>query len=62
LLAVVFKMMMPLIKKRDAVGMVILSAVFVAIGLFRLPLQVVLLVAIPLSLAVTYYMRRRINR
>jgi chromate transporter len=53
--------MMPLIKKRDAVGIVILIAVFVAVGLFRLPLQDVLLVGIPLSLAVTYYMRGRVN-
>jgi chromate transporter len=35
--------------------------VFIAIGLFRLPLQAVLLVGIPLSLAITYYMRRRVN-
>jgi chromate transporter len=61
LLAVVFKMMMPLIKKRDAVGLLVMVAVFVAIGLFRLPLQAVLLVGIPLSLAITYYLRRRVN-
>ncbi|MBN8988755.1 MAG: chromate transporter [Rhizobiales bacterium] len=61
LIAVVFKMMMPLIKKRDAVGLVILLAVFVAIGLLRLPLQAVLLVAIPLSLGITYFMRQRVN-
>jgi chromate transporter len=61
LIAVVFKMMMPLIQKRDVVGVVILLAVFIAIGLLRLPLQVVLLVAIPLSLGITYFMRRRVN-
>ena len=33
LMSVVFKMMMPLIRKRDAVGLLILVAVFVAIGL-----------------------------
>ena len=60
-MAVVFKMMMPLIKKRDVVGLVILLAVFVAIGLARLPLQAVLLVAIPLSLGITYVMRRRVK-
>ena len=54
-------MMMPLIKKRDLVGLVILLAVFIAIGLVRLPLQAVLLVAIPLSLGITYFMRRRVN-
>jgi chromate transporter len=61
LISVVFKMMMPLIKKRDAVGLVMLVAVFIAIGLVRLPLQLVLLVAIPLSLGITYVMRRRVN-
>src|SRR6266850_8606130 len=59
LIAVVFKMMMPLIKKRDAIGLVILAAVFVAVGLLRLPLPAVLLVAIPLSIAITFAMRRR---
>ena len=59
LIAVVFRMMMPLIKRRDLVGLVVLVAVFVAIGLLRLPLQAVLLVAIPLSLALTIVMRRR---
>ncbi len=54
LIAMVFKMMMPLIKKRDIVGLVVLVAVFIAIGLIRLPLPTVLLVAIPLSLAITY--------
>jgi chromate transporter len=61
LISVVFRMMMPLVKKRDLVGLVILLAVFIAIGLVRLPLQAVLLVAIPLSLAITYFMRRRAN-
>ena len=46
LIAVVCKMTMPLVKKRDAVGSSILVAVFVAIGVLRLPLQMVLLVAI----------------
>jgi chromate transporter len=54
-------MVMPLIKKRDAVGLVSLVAVFVAIGLLRLPLQAVLLVAIPLSLAITIMARRRVK-
>ena len=59
LIAVVFKMAMPLVKRRDAAGLLILAAVFVAIGLLRLPLQMVLLVAIPLSLAITILARRR---
>jgi chromate transporter len=59
LLSVVFRMMMPLVRKRDAVGLVFLLAVFVAIGVARLPLATVLLVAVPISLAVTILMRRR---
>ena len=59
LIAVVFRMMMPLIKKRDVIGLVVLAAVFIAIGLLRLPLPIVLLVAIPVSIAITFFMRRR---
>lgn len=59
LIAVVFRMMWTLIKRRDVVGLVVLLAVFVAIGLLRLPLASVLLVAIPLSIAITFAMRRR---
>jgi chromate transporter len=33
--------------------------VFIAIGLARLPLPTVLLVGIPISLAITYFLRRR---
>jgi chromate transporter len=60
LLAVVFRMMMPLIRKRDLVGLLILAMVFIAIGVLRLPLPAVLLVAIPLSIAITVVMRRRV--
>jgi chromate transporter len=59
LIAVVFRMMMPLLKKRDLVGTAVLATVFIAVGLLRLPLPAVLLVAIPLSLAITFAMRRR---
>jgi chromate transporter len=59
LLSVVFRMMMPLIRKRDLAGLAVLAAVFVAIGVLRLPLPAVLLVAIPLSIAITLAMRRR---
>jgi chromate transporter len=59
LLAVVFRMMMPLLKRRDLVGVAVLAAVFIAVGLLRLPLPAVLLVAIPLSIAITFAMRRR---
>ncbi len=57
MLAVVFRMMTPLIKRRDVVGLLMLVAIFVAIGVLRLPLAAVLLVAIPLSIAITHAMR-----
>jgi chromate transporter len=60
LIANILRMMMPLIKRRDLVGFVLLAAVFVAIGLLRLPLAAVLLVAIPLSIAITFALRRRV--
>ena len=59
LIAVTFRMMMPLVQKRDWIGLVVLVGVFIAIGVLRLPLPPVLLVAIPLSIAVTFAMRRR---
>src|SRR5437763_14281396 len=58
LIATVFRMMLPLIKRRDLVGLMILAVVFVAIGLLRLPLPAVLLVATPISLVITFVMRR----
>src|SRR5713101_6136201 len=60
LLSAVCRMMMPLIRRRDLVALVLLAAVFVAIGLLRLPLPAVLLVAIPLSIALSFAMRRRV--
>jgi chromate transporter len=60
LISAVFRMATPLFKRRDLIGLAILAAVFVAIGLARLPLQGVLLVAIPLSIAITFAMRRRV--
>ena len=59
LISAVFRMATPLFKRRDLVGLALLAAVFIAIGLARLPLQAVLLVAIPLSIAITFAMRRR---
>jgi len=59
LISVVFRMMMPLIKKRDLFGVVVMAAVFTAIGVLRLPLPAVLLVAIPLSIAITIAARDR---
>jgi chromate transporter len=60
LLSAVFRMMMPLVKRRDLVALVLLVVVFVAIGLLRLPLPAVLLVAIPLSIALSFALRRRV--
>jgi chromate transporter len=59
LISVVFRMMMPLLKRRDLVALVVMLAVFIAIGLLRLPLPAVLLVAIPASLASTMVVRKR---
>ena len=53
LASAVFRMMSPLLKKRDVLGLLVMTAVFAAIGLARLPLAVVLLAAVPLSIAVT---------
>jgi chromate transporter len=61
LLSVIFRMMMPLVRKRDLVALVIMAAVFTAVGLLRLPLPAVLLVAIPCSIAVTFVMRGRVT-
>jgi chromate transporter len=55
----IFRMMLPLIRKRDLVGLTLLAAVFAAIGVLRLPLPMVILVATPLSISITFAMRRR---
>src|ERR1700735_98648 len=59
LIAVVFRMLTPLVRRGDLAGLVVLAAVFIAIGVLRLPLAAVLLVAIPLSIAITVALRRR---
>jgi len=59
LIATVLRMMMPLFKRRDIVGFVMLLVVLVAIGIARWPLAAVLLVAIPISLAITLFMQRK---
>jgi len=58
LASAVFRMMSPLLKKRDVLGLLVMAAVFAAIGVARLPLPTVLLVAVPLSIGVTYAKRR----
>jgi chromate transporter len=59
LIAAVFRMMLPLLKRRDIAALAIMVLVFVAIGLVRLPLQIVLVAMIPISIAVTFMMRLR---
>jgi chromate transporter len=59
MLAAVLRMMTPLLKRRDVVGLLVMAAVFVAIGILRLPLAAVLLVAIPISILITYAMRKK---
>src|SRR6202790_1112174 len=58
LISAVFRMMMPLIKRRDLIGLVILAVVFIAVGLLRLPLPMVLLVASPVSMAIAFVVHR----
>jgi chromate transporter len=58
LIANIFKMMMPLVKKRDVASFLVMVVVFAGIGLLRLPLQAVLLPAIPISIGITYLLRR----
>ena len=58
LIAVLLRMMLPLLKKRDLIGLVMLVAVFIAIGLLRLPLALVLGVAVPISIALAFLRRR----
>ncbi|UPJ43812.1 chromate transporter [Bradyrhizobium sp. 40] len=60
LIAVVFRMMTPLLKRLDAVALILMLSVFLAIGVLRLPLQAVLLVAIPVSVSAIFLMRRKV--
>jgi chromate transporter len=59
LLSVICRMILPLIRKRDLVALALLAVVFTAVGVLRLPLPPVLLVATPLSIAITFALRRR---
>src|SRR5436309_12434637 len=60
-IGVAARMMGPLVRRRDPVALGFLIAVFAAIGLLRLPLPPVLLVAMPLSIAVTWAMRKNVG-
>ena len=60
LIAVVFRMMTPLLRNREVIRLLLMAAVFVAIGVLQLPLQATLLIAIPLSIGVTFVLRRKV--
>jgi len=55
----VIKMLQPIVKQRSVVALGVTAVVFAAIGIFRLPLPPVLLVAVPASILIVYLMRRR---
>ncbi|MBY0381284.1 MAG: chromate transporter [Xanthobacteraceae bacterium] len=59
-LAVIVRMMIPLLKRRNPVEVGLMVAVFAAVGLLRLPLALVLVIAIPLSIVLTYLWRKRV--
>jgi chromate transporter len=58
-LAVIARMTLPLLKRRDPVVLTILVAVFIATGILRVPLPIVLLVAVPTSIALTWWIHKR---
>jgi len=60
LIAVVYRMMTPLLKRMEPVALLLMLGVFLAIGVLRLPLQAVLLVAIPVSIGATFLLRRKV--
>jgi len=51
-------MMLPLLEKRELLSLLMMLAVFVAVGLMRWPLPTVLLVSIPASVLLTITIRR----
>jgi chromate transporter len=59
LIATVLRMMTPLFKRRDIAGFIMLLVVLAAIGIARWPLAAVLLIAMPVSLALTLFMQRK---
>jgi chromate transporter len=61
LVSVVFRMMVPLLRRREPVSLMALTAVFVAVGLLRQPLPMVLGVAMPLNIAITFLTRRKVR-
>ena len=60
ILAVTLRMMGPLVKRKNPVEIGLMIAVFIAIGLARIPLVAVVPVALPLSIIATYLWRKRV--
>lgn len=58
-LAVTLRMMGPLLKRKNPIEIGLMVAVFAAVGLMRAPLVIVLLIALPLSIVVTYVWHKR---
>jgi len=58
LFAVIARMMLPLLKKREPLSLLMMLAVFVAVGLMRWPLPTVLLVSVPVSILLTVVLQR----
>ena len=57
-LGVIWRMMMPLIKRRNPIELSLLAAVFVAVGLLRFPMPWVLIVSVPPSIALAWVRMR----
>ena len=53
------KMLTPLLKRREVLPIVVMLAVFTGVGLLRWPLAYVLMTAVPASILLTYFARRR---
>ncbi len=60
LIAVVVRMMTPLLKRTGPLALILMAGVFLAIGVLRLPLPAVLLVAILVSVGATIFLRRKV--
>ena len=57
--ATMIKMLQPIVRQRSITALAMVAAVFTAVGILRLPLPPVLLVAVPASILIVYLMRRR---
>jgi chromate transporter len=57
--ATVIRMLQPIVQQRSVVALAMTAVVFTAVGVLRLPLPPVLLVAIPVSILIVYMMQRR---